>query len=187
MDIEPEDNKYYKNDWLNQSPEEGLSSKSKINSSTIFKHSYFWTLYLLSASYIVDLIFYLNYYQEDFNIVYYEQKTYILRLINDIAFIFPILLFIKFQTSIDLKNYIIGGCIFLPQLVLSIISLVFINRQKYCTDEDILCDTKDIPEDEFVRRLTYTRITILRTTSLINLILYIIAIALTFLKIIKNY
>ena len=53
----------------------------------------------------------------------------------------------------------------------------------------MLCDpsTIDTSLEDSARRLNYTRITILRTSTLINFILFIIAVALTFLKIFRNY
>lgn len=190
MDIEPGDKKYPKTyDWLNQSPEENLSTPPMTNLSTIFSHTYFWTIYLLAASYICDIIFYFAYYQEKFQIVYYDEATYALRIVTDVIFIFPILLYIKLAITDNRINYIIGALVFLPQLVLSLISLIKIYIQDYCTDDDKLCDPSriDTTLEDSARRLNYTRITILRTTTLINFILYIIAIALTFLKIIRNY
>ena len=190
MDIEPGDKKYPKTyDWLNQSPEENLSTPPMTNLSTIFSHTYFWTIYLLAASYICDIIFYFAYYQEKFQIVYYDEATYALRIVTDVIFIFPILLYIKLAITDNRIHYIIGSIIFLPQLVLSLISLIRIFIQDYCTEGDKLCDPSTIKPDyeDEPRRLTYTRITILRVSTLINFLLYLIAVALTFLKIIKNF
>ena len=190
MDIEPDDKKYSKNyDWLNQSAEENLTNPPKTNLSTIFSHAYFWTIYLLAASYICDIIFYFAYYQKKFQIVYYDEATYALRIITDVIFIFPILIYIKLAITDNRINYIIGALVFLPQLVLSLISLIKIYTQDYCTDNDMLCDPSNIDTslEDSARRLNYTRITILRTSTLINFILFIIAVALTFLKIFRNY
>ena len=186
MDVDSvAEEKYKQAEWLNR--EDSLENNSKFNRSTIFEHAYFWILFLTAASYIIDLLFYLIYYQEKFGIIYYEKATLILRIINDILFLFPLLIFIKFAITNNKLNYIIGGVVFLPQLVLNIISLVQIYNQDYCTDSNILCIIPKELEEEDIRRLNYNRITILRTTSLINLILYIFSIALTFLKIIRDY
>ena len=79
----------------------------------------------------------------------------------------------------------------MPQLVLSIISLVRIYTQEFCPETNYdpnLCYYDPNEEhDSIIRRLNYVRIIILRTCSLVNLILYIIGVALTFLKLIKNY
>ena len=183
--------RYKSAEWLNQDDEGSLESKSKTNRSTIFTHSYFWSLYLLGVSFIVDLLFYLFYYQEKFQIGYFYQPTLILRVVNDILFLFPILIFIKYAFSNKIFNYIIGLAVFLPQLVLSIISLVRIYTQEFCPETNYdpnLCYYDPNEEhDSIIRRLNYVRITILRTCSLVNLILYIIGVALTFLKLIKNY
>ena len=186
MDIEPESKKY-KTDWLNQTGEESLNNPTKINLSTIFKNLYFLTLYLLAISFVFDLIIYLVYYQDKFHVIYYHQEVLVLRYICDILFLFPILIFIKFQKTVNLINYIVGGIVFLPQLVLNIVGLSLIYNQNYCTEEDTLCDTSGFSDEEIVRILTYERITLLRISTLMNFILYICAIALTFLKIYKNY
>ena len=74
----------------------------------------------------------------------------------------------------------------MPQLLLSIISLIMIYNQDYCSDDNFklnLCNE----EYSSPRILDYVHITILRSITLVNFLLYIIAISLTFLKIIKNY
>ena len=188
MDIEPTSKKHYKTEWLNQNSFESFTKPRKINISTIFNHSYFWVLYLLSVSYCTDFILYLVYYQEKFEIIYYDEATLVLRYINDVIFIFPLLLFIKFQKTARPISYIIAGIIFLPQLVINIVSLIKIYTQDYCLDDDtILCDRNRFPEDEDIRFLNHFHITLLRISTLINLILYVFAVALTFLKIIRNY
>ena len=188
MDVDTVAEKDYKPaEWFNQTSDDTMENKSKFNRSTIFEHSYFWILFLTASSYIIDLLFYLMYYQEKFEIIYYEKATLILRIINDILFLFPIFIFIKFAITDNKLNYIIGGFVFLPQLVLNLISLIQIYNQDYCTDSNILCNILPGLEEEDIRRLTYNRISILRITSLINFILYIFSVALTFLKVLKNY
>ena len=190
MDIEPSEKKYSKNiDWLNQAAEDSLNNPPKTNLSTIFNHLFFWTIYLLAASYICDIIFYFAYYQEKYQIGYYEEATYVLRIITDVIFVFPILIYIKLAIRDTRINYFISSVFFAPQLVLSFVSLIRIFTQDYCKEGDKLCepsaDNSGYEDDP--RKLDYTRITILRICTLINFILYVITIALTFLKIIRNY
>ena len=187
MDVDTDVKKNYKSaEWLNQGSPDSFDSTSKTNRSTIFHHAYFWSLYLLAISYILDVLFYLIYYQKKFQTKYYYGATYVLRVINDTIFLFPILIFIKFAVLNKLLYYIIGAILFMPQLLLSIISLIMIYNQDYCSDDNFklnLCNE----EYDSPRILDYVHITILRSITLVNFLLYIIAISLTFLKIIKNY
>ena len=187
MDVDTDVKKNYKSaEWFNQGSPDSFDSTSKTNRSTIFHHAYFWSLYLLAISYILDVLFYLIYYQKKFQTKYYYGATYVLRVINDTIFLFPILIFIKFAVLNKFLYYIIGAILFMPQLLLSIISLIMIYNQDYCSDDNFklnLCNE----EYASPRILDHVHITILRSITLVNFLLYIIAISLTFLKIIKNY
>ena len=178
MDVEPEMKQNNKSaDWLEPNEEDN----NNIKKTTFCNALYFWSIYLLSISFIVDMLLYLFYYQKSFEIVYYDNVTYILRIINNALFLFPLLLFWKFSNSNNLQHYLYGVLLLYPQFVLTLIGVIKIFKQKYCTEDDKLCEY--VPDDDLIiRKLDYTRITTLRISTLINLIIYFWTITLTFLK-----
>ena len=161
-----------------------------LNRSTIFDFVYFWSIFLLSTSFFLDLILYFCYYQEKNNEGNYQASTFFIRLITDSLFISPLLIYIRFALNRSSKIYILGIIIFLPQLILNIISLAKINNQEFITIES-LNNTSflNITNEKIINstKLTDNRVKILKISPLINVIIYIITIILTYLKIFKNF
>ena len=122
-------------------------------------------------------------------------------------FVGPLLLFIRFALTNDKKYYIVGIFVFLPQLVLSIVSIILVYNQDFITKDDIegnnggnntnnitnityfifenLQDSENNQKEDTL--LTKSRVNAIKTTPIINLIIYIITVALTYLKIKNNY
>jgi len=106
-------------------------SNEYVDQSTFFGSLYFWSVFFLSASFFVDLTVYLCYYQEKNNAYNYDSGTFIIRIITDSLFIAPLLIFIRYALTSSTKNYIVGILIFLPQLVLNLISVIKICTQPF--------------------------------------------------------
>ncbi len=180
MDVEPEMKQNLKSaDWLEPNSDDSMSI---IKKTSFFNLLYFWCVYLLTISFCVDMLLYLFYYQKTFEIVYYDKVTFILRAINNTLFVFPLLIFWKLSDSENSDHYIYGILALYPQFVLTLIGVIKIFKQDYCTDDDILCYYEP-NDDVIIRRLNHTRITCLRISTLINLIIYFLTVVLTFLKI----
>ena len=139
---------------------------------------------------------YFWFYQEKNNELSYKDTPFYLRIIIDALFVSPLLIFIRYALTDDTKNYLIGIVVFLPQFVLSIISIISINNQDFVTEDDI----KNINITEFsflynsniaygneATKLTDRRVTILKISPVINLFFYLLTIVLTYLKIYKNF
>ena len=180
-------------------------SEEKVNRSTIFEFLYFWTIFILSASFFADLTLYFIYYQDINNQLSYHSVTYILRIIADSLFILPLLIYIRIALTNNTKNYVIGIFVFLPQFILFIVTIVLIYTQDFITQENLginkneanffnflssnssnSSDTIDTSTD-FPTLLTNAKVVILKISPIINLFFYILAIVLTYLKIIKNF
>ena len=195
-------------------------SEEKVNRSTIFEFLYFWTIFILSASFFADLTLYFIYYQDINNQLSYHSVTYILRIIADSLFILPLLIYIRIALTNNTKNYVIGIFVFLPQLILCIVTIVLIYTQDFITQEnlginkneanffiflssnssnssnssDTIDTSTDFPDStdstdstDFPTLLTNAKVVILKISPIINLFFYILAIVLTYLKIIKNF
>ena len=189
-------------------------SEEKVNRSTIFEFLYFWTIFILSASFMADLTLYFIYYQDINNKLSYHSVTYILRIIADSLFILPLLIYIRIALTNNTKNYVIGIFVFLPQFILFIVTIVLIYTQDFITQENLginkneanffnflssnssnSSDTIDTSTDspdstdstDFPTLLTNAKVVILKISPIINLFFYILAIVLTYLKIIKNF
>jgi len=220
MDIEPTTMGGRKTLDLIQNNEVGNRNSSPSNEyvdqSTFFGSLYFWSVFFLSASFFVDLTVYLCYYQEKNNAYNYDSGTFIIRIITDSLFIAPLLIFIRYALTSSTKNYIVGILIFLPQLVLNLISVIKICTQPFKEkgnagkDENINPlnpdekqnitdliyifvsnitnnDTNDNTTESNTIILTNGRMIILKLTSVINIIIYIITVFLTYLKLYKNF
>ena len=185
-------------------------SNEKVNRSTIFEFVYFWSVFILSISFFVDLTVYFCFYQKKNNKFSYYTKPFVFRIVADIIFIAPLLLFIRYALTNSMKYYIIGIFVFLPQLLFSLISIILVFDQDFITDKDIqnydntnYTNNTNISNFLFIyledlnngtnnntdniTLLTQTRVTALKTSPIINLVIYIITVSLTYLKIIKNF
>ena len=135
MDIEPTTMEGRKTLDLIQNNEVGnrnsATNNENVNKSTIFEFLYFWSVFFLSASFFFDLTAYLCYYQEKNNAYNYDSGTFIIRIITDSLFIAPLLIFIRYALTSNITNYIVGVIIFLPQLVLNLISVIKIFTQSF--------------------------------------------------------
>ena len=209
MDIEPTTMGGRKTlDLIQKNEIENTNSRqSNVNRSTIFEFIYFWSVFLLSISFFVDLTVYFCFYQKKNNTLSYHTTPFIFRIVSDTLFIAPLLLFIRYALTNSIKYYIIGFFVFLPQLIFSLISLIQVYNQDFITSEDIKYynDTngtnltnflfnylEDLNNNtnnntEIKTLLTQTRVNTLKITPLINLFIYVITISLTYLKIIKNF
>ena len=183
------------------------SRQSNVNRSTIFEFIYFWSVFLLSISFFIDLTVYFCFYQKKNNTLSYHTTPFIFRIVSDTLFIAPLLLFIRYALTNSIKYYIIGILVFLPQLVFSLISLIQVYNQDFITSEDIknyngtngtnstnflfsyLEDSNNGTSNntKIETLLTQTKVNTLKITPLINLFIYVITISLTYLKIIKNF
>ena len=115
------------------------------NKTTFFEHVYFWCLFLLSTSFFLDLIFYFCYYQKKrSNEENYQARTFFIRVITDVLFISPLLIYLRFALDNVVKNYIIGIFIFLPQFILNFISIIDIHLQDFVLNNKNGTNTTDI-------------------------------------------
>jgi len=191
-------------------------SSEKVNRSTIFDFLYFWSIFLLSISFFIDLTIYFCFYQKKNNTKSYEIGTFFIRIVTDALFIAPLLLYIRYALTNSTKNYVMGIIIFFPQFVLSIISIIVINNQDFITKEDeknehenktyqigdfidfvnymIInsdndIDNKNNTDGNFntTTDLTDSRISALKISPVVNLIIFLLTVLLTFLKVAKNY
>ena len=176
-----------------------LQGEGKINRSSIFEFLYFWSIFLLSISFFFDLAVYFCFYQKKNNGFSYNPSTFFIRIITDALFIAPLMFFIRYALTSTAKNYIIGIIIFLPQLVLSSISIIGIEYQEFLTIDDI--DKKSDNEtlvnftnlllgnstNSNETKLTNARVRALKISPIINLIIYMITVILSYLKVIKNF
>jgi len=118
-----------RNDMENRLSIDGNEASNK---STFFEHMYFWSIFLLSTSFFLDLIIYFCYYQKKrSNEENYQARTFFIRVITDVIFISPLLIYLRFALDNVLKNYIIGIFIFLPQFILNFISIIDIHVQEF--------------------------------------------------------
>ena len=207
-----------KNDMDNRLSIDGNDTSNK---STFFEHLYFWSIFLLSASFFIDLTLYFSYYQKKRNNEEnYQARTYFFRIITDVLFISPLLIYLRFALDNVLKNYIIGIFIFLPQFTLNLISIIDIHVQDFVlskkngtntTDNDgsdtiihhnntnetifkifindiITNATNDTTNNETDNKINLNnkKINILKISPLVNMIIYIITVLLTYFRVYKN-
>ena len=114
------------------------------NKSSFFDHLYFWSIFLLSTSFFLDLTFYFCYYQKKRNDDNYQPRTFFVRVITDVLFISPLLMYLRFALDNVLKNYILGIIIFLPQFILNLISIIDIHIQDFVLSNKNGTNTTDI-------------------------------------------
>ena len=196
MDIEPTSKTDRKTQEFLKHKHSDKMAAELINRSTLFEFFYFWSIFFLSASFFADIMIYFLFYLEKNNELSYKDTPFYLRIIIDALFVSPLLIFIRYALTDDTKNYLIGIVVFLPQFVLSIISIISINNQDFVTEDDI----KNINITEFsflynsnitygneATKLTDRRVTILKISPVINLFFYLLTIVLTYLKIYKNF
>ena len=211
MDVEPTTKVDRKTQSLLKKKDiESLSSPEQINRSTIFDFLYFWCVFFLSASFFIDLTVFFCFYQKKNNDLSYKAFPFSLRIITDVIFIMPLLLFIRFALNDNSKNYLIGIAIFFPQFILSLISIIVIHNQDFVTEDDIknnsISNITNLNEFVFYNilnnnndtngnqtfeisttKLTDTRVSIIKISPIINLIFYLLTALLTYLKIYKNF
>ena len=204
MDIEPTSmdgrktlNLIQKNEVENRISFEG---EGKINKSNIFEFFYFWSIFLLSISFFFDLTIYFCFYQEKNNKLSYKASNFFIRIIADVLFIAPLMIFIRYALKGSTKIYILGIFIFLPQIILSLISIIGIQNQDFITSDDL---NKKSDNNETVINftniiignssnanetlLTNTKVKVLKISPIVNLSFYIITVILSFLKVIINF
>ena len=174
------------------------TSNEKDNAKTIFKLLYFWSIFILSTSFFADLIIYFCFYQEKNNQLSYNSITFFLRIITDALFISPLLLYIRYAMNSTAKNYLIGIFIILPQFILSLISIMQIFKQEFKTKEDleiidnksnflVMFSSNNTNNTTIDTQLSKERVTVLKISPVINLIIYLLSVVLTFLKIVKKF
>ena len=118
-----------KNDMENRLSIDGNEASNK---SSFFEHIYFWSIFLLSTSFFLDLTAYFCFYQKRIsNEENYQARTFFIRVITDTLFISPLLIYLRFALNNASKNYIIGIFIFLPQFILNLISIIDIHIQEF--------------------------------------------------------
>ena len=178
--------------------ENNAPSKENVNKSTIFDFLYFWSIFLLSLSFFSDLCIYFCFYQEKNNQLSYNSITFFLRIITDAIFISPLLLYIRYAMNSTAKNYLIGIFIILPQFILSLISIMQIFKQEFKTKEDleiidnklnflVMSSSNNTNNTTIDTQLSKERVTVLKISPVINLIIYLLSVVLTFLKIVKKF
>lgn len=147
MDIEPKTmggrktlDLIQKNDIENR---HSIDGTDQLNKSSFFENLYFWSIFLLSASFFIDLTFYFCYYQHINNQEHYQSRTFFIRIICDALFISPLLLYIRFALNSTLKTYILGIIIFLPQFILNLISIIDIHAQDFSSKNKNVTNTTD--------------------------------------------
>ena len=196
MDIEPTSKTDRKTQEFLKHKDSDKMAAELINRSTIFEFFYFWSIFFLSASFFADIMIYFWFYQEKNNELSYKDTPFYLRIIIDALFVSPLLIFIRYALTDDTKNYLIGIVVFLPQFVLSIISIISINNQDFVTEDDIkninitefsFLYNSNITYENEATKLTDRRVTILKISPVINLFFYLLTIVLTYLKIYKNF
>ena len=165
------------------------SSNRNINRSFIFDFLYFWSIFLLSLSFFGDLIIYFCFYQEKNNQLSYSSSTFYLRIITDSLFLAPLLIYIRYALISSVKYYLIGAFVFLPQLILTFISILKIYTQDFITKENYEnignSNSYKITIDDI--KLTNMKVIVLKISPIFNLVIYLLTIALTYLKIFKNF
>ena len=130
-----------KNDKENRISIDGNEASNK---GTFFEHLYFWSIFLLSTSFFLDLTLYFCYYQKKrSNEENYQARTFFIRVITDVLFISPLLIYLRFALDNTSKNYIIGIFIFLPQFILNLISIIDIHIQEFVFHKENGTNTTD--------------------------------------------
>ena len=149
-----------KNDMENRLSIDGNEASNK---STFFEHIYFWSIFLLSTSFFLDLTVYFCFYQKRrSNEENYQARTFFIRVITDVLFISPLLIFLRFALDNVSKNYIIGIFIFLPQFILNLISIIDIHIQEFVLAKENGTNTTDnddsdsiIPHNDTIFNIIY--------------------------------
>ena len=170
--------------------ENNAPSKENVNKSTIFDFLYFWSIFLLSLSFFSDLCIYFCFYQEKNNQWSYNSLTFFLRIITDSLYIAPLLIYIRYALTSSTKNYIIGVFIFLPQLILNFISILKIYTQSFITKENYenIENKSSLYSFSTIEiKMTNAKVLVLKISPIFNLVFYLLAVVLTFLKIFKNF
>ena len=170
--------------------ENNALSKENVNKSTIFDFLYFWSIFLLSLSFFSDLCIYFCFYQEKNNQWSYNSLTFFLRIITDSLYIAPLLIYIRYALTSSTKNYIIGVFIFLPQLILNFISILKIYTQSFITKENYenIENKSSLYSFSTIEiKMTNAKVLVLKISPIFNLVFYLLAVVLTFLKIFKNF
>ena len=120
-----------------------------------------------------------------------------LRIITDSLFLAPLLIYIRYALTNSIKNYLIGAFIFLPQLIFTFISIVQIHTQNFITKENY--ENIDNESNLYVFnnssnsynitdiKMTDAKVVVLKISPIFNLVIYLLSVALTYLKIFKNY
>lgn len=198
-------------DFIQRNDLDNFSTASNYsNKSTIFDFLFFWSIFILSVSCFLDLIVFFCYYQEKHNDKSYDALTFFFRIVSDALFIAPLLIYIRFALESTSKNYVLGIFVFLPQLVLSLISIIKLNTQEFIIEKqeekskspnntEIMNGVElfnmflsnntsnDTSQNTTSNDLTNYRVTILKISPIVNIAFYTITVILTFLKVYKNF
>ena len=120
----------------------------------------------------------------------YSSLTFFLRIITDSLYIAPLLIYIRYALTSSTKNYIIGVFIFLPQLILNFISILKIYTQSFITKENYenIENKSSLYSFSTIEiKMTNAKVLVLKISPIFNLVFYLLAVVLTFLKIFKNF
>ena len=147
-----------------------------------FTNLFFIISFLLTLSCFLDLCGFLCYYKRSKNKDNFEASIYCLRIINDIVLILPLLLYLQWAIDVTFRYFLVGIFTFLPQIILSTVSLILLFLQNF---EEINQDDID-PEDR-IPQISRNRFTTLKVSNVCNLILLIISAAATLFKVHNNF
>ena len=179
MDVR-EDLAYDDNDYGSGS----RKRKSKVtDSDTVkptrcFTNIYLAISFLLCLSCFLDLCGFLCYYKESKNKLLFQASIFYIRIVNDIFLILPLLLYLQWAIDVTFKYFIVGILVFLPQIILSAISLILIFLQNY---EEAGEPTKE------KTKIPIGRFTALKVSNVFNLVLLIVSAAATLFKVHNNF
>ena len=154
-----------------------------------------------SVSFFFDLTIYFCFYQKKNNVFSFKSSNFFIRIITDSLFIAPLMIFIRYALKSSAKIYIFGIFIFLPQIILSTISIIGIQTQDFITNDDLNKKTDNETIVNFTNfivgnspnntnettLLTNTKVSVLKVSPIINLAFYIITVILSYLKVIINF
>ena len=180
MDVR-EDLAYEESDYITEGS--GRSQKSKKTDvgaqkpTRCFTNLFFVISFLLAISCFLDLCGFLCYYQNIKNKNVYNPIIFYLRVVNDAFLILPLLLYLQWAINESFRYFLVGFFTFLPQIVLSAISLIMLLLQDFKHDSQI-------SEDE---QISKTRFITLKASNITNLILLVLSTIATLFKVHNNF
>ena len=161
------------NDYNNLQKKKHINdSEENLKQSKCFKNFYLFITFLLSLSCFLDISAFLCYYQNNKNKSNFNQAIFYIRIVNDAVFILPMLIYLQHAIDITFKYFIVGIFTFLPQIILSTISLIMLLLQNY---EEKKTDN-EISEIKFIT---------LKVSNICNLVLLVVSGVATLHKIRK--